>query len=61
MSWTYDPSQMGSSPMMQVRYLVGDTLATDQQVQDEEINFAISQRPQFTVLRQLCADPWPPG
>lgn len=43
MSWTYDPAQLASSKMMQVRYLVGDTLASDQQVQDEEINFTLTQ------------------
>ena len=45
MSWTYDLTQLASSQMMQVRYLVGDTLATDQQVQDEEIVFSLTQRP----------------
>lgn len=45
MSWTYDYSQLASTPMMQVRYLVGDTKPTDQQVQDEEILFALTQRP----------------
>jgi hypothetical protein len=44
MSWTYDPTQLGTSKMMQVRLLVGDTKPTDQQVQDEEINFALTQR-----------------
>lgn len=45
MSWTYDPTQLASSQMMQVRFLVGDTIAADQQVQDDEILFALSQRP----------------
>jgi hypothetical protein len=31
--------------MMQVRLIVGDTKQTDPQVQDEEINFALTQRP----------------
>jgi hypothetical protein len=44
-TWTYDTSQIGNSPMMQVRYLVGDTKSSDQQAQDEEINFALTQRP----------------
>jgi hypothetical protein len=30
---------------MQVRYLVGDTKENDQQVKDEEIQFALQQRP----------------
>src|SRR3569832_1998240 len=31
--------------MMQVRYLAGDTRDTDRQVQDEEIAFALTERP----------------
>lgn len=45
MSWTYDASQLASSAMMQVRFLVGDTIPADQQVQDEEIVFSLIQRP----------------
>lgn len=44
MSWTYDPAQLPTSTMMQVRFLVGDTVSSDQQVQDEEITFALTQR-----------------
>lgn len=45
MTWTYDPAQLLTAPMMQVRYLIGDTRDTDRQVQDEEIQFALAQRP----------------
>jgi len=46
--------------MMQVRYLVGDTVSTDPLVQDEEIVFALSQRPSIygaaaMVCRSLSA------
>jgi hypothetical protein len=44
-TWTYDAGQILNTPMMQVRYLVGDTKDTDRQVQDEEIGFALQQRP----------------
>jgi hypothetical protein len=44
MTWTYSPSQLATSPLMQVRFIMGDTVQTDQQVQDEEITFALSQR-----------------
>jgi hypothetical protein len=55
MSWTYDPSQLETSKLMQVRYLVGDTKTTDQQVQDEEINFAIGQRPSiYGAAAMVC-------
>ena len=45
MTWTYDPTQLLTTPMMQVRYLIGDTRDTDRQVQDEEIAFALTERP----------------
>lgn len=46
--------------MMQVRFLVGDTIPADQQVQDEEITFALTQRPSIygaaaVVCRSLAA------
>jgi hypothetical protein len=46
--------------MMQVRFLVGDTMAADQQVQDEEIQFALVERPNIygaaaTVCRALAS------
>jgi len=60
MTWTYSPASVAASPMMQVRYLVGDTVATDPLVQDEEINFSLSQRPSIygaaaMVCRSLSA------
>lgn len=60
MSWTYDASQLAASSMMQVRFLVGDTIPADQQVQDEEIAFALVERPSIygaaaTVCRTLAA------
>src|ERR1700722_13895684 len=44
MTWSYTVSDLATSAKDEVRFLIGDTLTTDQQVQDEEINFAISQR-----------------
>ena len=60
MAWTYNVSQLASSAMMQVRFLVGDTVAADQQVQDEEIQFALVERPNIygagaIVCRSLAA------
>lgn len=55
MSWTYDPTQLQTSSKMQVRYLVGDTIAADQQVQDEEINFVLTQRPSiYGAAAMVC-------
>ena len=44
MAWTYDPNLISTIPLYQVRLLVGDTLSTDQQLMDEEINFQLTQR-----------------
>lgn len=44
MTWTYNPAQLSTSSLFQVRYLMGDTISTDPQVQDEEINWALTQR-----------------
>jgi hypothetical protein len=47
MAWSYNPSNLGTDTDAErlnvVRYLVGDTDVNDQQVQDEEITFALSQ------------------
>ena len=47
MTWTYDPTNAGTSTAAErldaVRLLVGDTDTNDQQVQDEEIAFALSE------------------
>jgi hypothetical protein len=43
-TWTYNVAQLATSPKDQVRLLIGDTLNTDQQMQDEEITYHLSQR-----------------
>jgi hypothetical protein len=47
MAWSYDATDLDtettSGRLNSVRYLVGDTDTTDQQVQDEEIQFALVQ------------------
>lgn len=60
MTWTYSPSALAATPLYQVRYLVGDVKVTDPQVQDEEIAFALTQRPSIygaaaMVCRSLSA------
>jgi hypothetical protein len=39
--WTYQPSQILTTPLYQVRFLLGDTDGNGQQVQDEEISFSL--------------------
>jgi hypothetical protein len=43
MSWTYNAALISTSPLMQVRRLLGDVIASDAQIQDEEINWALSR------------------
>jgi hypothetical protein len=47
MAWTYDPTDLTTDTptgrLNVVRYLVGDTDNSSPQVQDEEINFSLSQ------------------
>lgn len=47
MAWSYDATALGTSTASErlnsVRLFVGDTDTTDQQVQNEEITFALSQ------------------
>lgn len=43
MSWTYNSALLASSPLYQVRLLVGDTDTLDQLVSDEEINWYLTQ------------------
>jgi hypothetical protein len=47
MSWSYDPTNLDTATVAgrlnTVRLLVGDTDTTDQQVQDEEIVFALTE------------------
>lgn len=44
MTWTYNAADLASSPKDQVRLLMGDTLSTDPQLQDEEIAYVITTR-----------------
>lgn len=44
MTWTYDPGSIAKKPKDQVRRLIGDVIQNDQQIADEEINFALTQR-----------------
>lgn len=47
MTWSYDETSLGTSTASErlnsVRFLVGDTDTNDQQVQNEEITFALNQ------------------
>lgn len=44
MTWSYNLTQLGTNQTYQVRFLIGDTLTSDQQIQDEEVQLALSLR-----------------
>ncbi len=44
MTWTYNLAAINTAQLPQVRFLIGDTILTDQLLQDEEINYAIATR-----------------
>jgi hypothetical protein len=53
-TWTYVVAQLSTTPLYQVRFMLGDTLPADQQLQDEEINFAISQESSVYGAAAAC-------
>jgi hypothetical protein len=44
MAWTYEPANLGTSLRDQVRLRIGDTVADDPLLEDEEIDFFLAQR-----------------
>jgi hypothetical protein len=44
MTWSYNASTLATTPKDQVRLLIGDVVSTDEQLQDEEITFLLTQR-----------------
>jgi hypothetical protein len=54
MTWTYNLAALSTTPLFQVRFLVGDTDTLDQQMQDEELNFALQLRPSIWGASAMC-------
>jgi hypothetical protein len=54
MTWTYDVSDLATSARDQVRFMIGDTLPSDPQMQDEEIDFALTQRSTLFGVSAIC-------
>lgn len=59
MAWTYTSSDLtvstSSGTLMKVRLLIGDTSTGDQQLQDDEIYFAITEEGDTRSAAALCA------
>jgi hypothetical protein len=43
-SWTYTLADLATTPLFQLRWLIGDTLPADPQIADEELTWAMTQR-----------------
>ena len=52
--WTYDPTKIATSPLYQVRRLIGDVIASDQQLGDTEIAFNLTQYPSVYAAAAEC-------
>ena len=54
MTWTYDGNPQANTKD-EVRYLVGDTDTTDQQVSDEEITYQLAENPNvYRAAAEVC-------
>lgn len=54
-TWTYNAAQIADVPLFQVRRLLGDVIANDQQILDSEILFALTQRANIYGAAADCA------
>lgn len=54
MSWSYDPTVLATSEVMQVRFILGDTVAAAPLLQDEEIEFALAQSTSVKRASLMC-------
>lgn len=55
MTWTFVPAQIQTTPLYQVRVLSGDKVFSDPQMEDEEILFILSQRPNvYGAAANVC-------
>ncbi len=56
MSWTYDPTQLATSTLYQVRLEIQDTDATNPLLQDEEIDYAVAQEANRWGAAARCSE-----
>jgi hypothetical protein len=56
MPWTYDPSQLATNEMYQVRAEIQDTDPQDPQLLDEEITYAISVERNYWAASARCCE-----
>lgn len=56
MAWTYNPGELTTSELYQLRLEISDTDPWDQQLQDEEIVWAASQERNFWAAAARCLE-----
>src|SRR5215831_9396108 len=56
MAWSYDPSQLASSELYQVRAEIQDTNVNNQMLLDEEITYAISVERNMWAAAARCSE-----
>lgn len=54
-SWSYDSTKLSTTPIYQVRVLLGDNVEADQQFTDEEIGYALMRRSNWYGAAGLLA------
>jgi len=54
MTWTYVIASIETVPLYQVRFLIGDTLSADPQLQDEEVTYALTVRGSVWAAAATC-------
>jgi len=54
MTWTYTVTSLATSQLMQVRHLIGDVKQAEQLLQDEEINWELTQYPNIYGASAAC-------
>lgn len=55
MTWTYDAANIQTTPLYQVRMIIGDTLSTEPLLQDEEISFTLIRRNSVNGAAAMCS------
>jgi hypothetical protein len=54
MTWSYNIAALASTELYQVRLLIGDTNTNIQELQDEEINFFLTQEGNMYAAASIC-------
>lgn len=55
MTWSYNVAALATTPLFQVRRLIGDVKTGDQLIQDEEINWELTQWPNIYLAAAASA------